>query len=138
MYAGVGTVVFSAGVEGVLTLLDERLPLFAGISLNVHDDGFSTGNVDFEVNHEVSLSNVFTGPRGTIYLYAKYSKPKFVTCKWPFGVKGKCLVIKTVKVTKDIWRSPALFQLKDVLLELPANQFEVVILSGQDPVYYTP
>ena len=138
MYAGVGTVVFSAGVEGVLTLLDERLPLFAGIALNVHDDGFSTGNVDFEVNHEVSLSNVFTGPQGTIYLYAKYSKPRLVTCKWPFGIKGKCLVIKEVKVTKDIWRSPALFQLKDVLLELPAHQFEVVILSGQDPVYYTP
>ena len=33
MHAGVGTVVFSAGVKGVLTLLDERLPLFVGGTL---------------------------------------------------------------------------------------------------------
>ena len=139
MHAGVGTVVFSAGVEGMLTLLDERLPLFVGGTyLTVHDDGFSSGNVDFEVNQGATLSNVFTGPQGTISLYAKYSKPKLVTCTWPFGIKGKCLVIKSVKVSTDIWRSPALFKLNDILLEAPVNQFEVVIMSGQDPVYYTP
>jgi hypothetical protein len=141
MYAGVGTVVFSAGIEGVLTLLDERLPLFAGIYLDMYDGGLTSGHVDFVIKQGVTLSNVFSGPQGTIYLYAKYSKPKFVTCKWPFGIKGKCLVIRTVKVTKDIWRSPKLFQLKDVLLDVPippTNQFEVVIMNGQDPVYYTP
>ena len=138
MHAGVGTVVFSAGVKGVLTLLDERLPLFVGGTyLTVHDDGFSSGNVDFEVNQGATLSNVFTGPQGTLYLYAKYSKPKLVTCTWPFGIKGKCLVIKSVEVTKDIWRSPALFKLNDILLEFPANEFEVVIINGQEPTYYT-
>ena len=78
---------------------------------------FTSDNVDFEVNQGATLSNVFTGPQGTLYLYAKYSKPKLVTCTWPFGIKGKCLVIKSVEVTKDIWRSPALFKLNDILLE---------------------
>jgi hypothetical protein len=138
MHAGVGTVVFSAGVKGVLTLLDERLPLFVGGTyLTVHDDGFSSGNVDFEVNQGATLSNVFTGPQGTLYLYAKYSKPKLVTCTWPFGIKGKCLVIKSVEVTKDIWRSPALFKLNDILLEAALNKFEVVIIGGAEPTYYT-
>jgi hypothetical protein len=137
MFAGVGNRLFSAGVEGVLTLLDERLTLFSGTEIEVLDLGFGTGPAEFVITQGQKITNVFTGPRGALNLFAKYSVPKLVTCSWGF-FKGKCIKTRTIKATKNIWRSPALFTLKDVLYEDKDVQFDVVVMQGQPPMYFVP
>jgi hypothetical protein len=137
IYAGVGNRLFSAGVEGVLTLLDERVVLFGGTEIEVVDDGFQSGIAEFVIVQGFKMSNEFTGPRGAINLYAKYSVPGFKSCSWGF-VKGVCPTILTLKATKNIWRSKALFKFTDVLLHVQGAQLDVVVMQGRDPAYYVP
>ncbi len=134
--AGVGSPLFSAGVEGVLTLLDERLEFFIGTRIFEHDLGFSSGNAEFIIIQGETLSNVFTGPQGAINLFAKYTVPKVVTCSWGF-IKGKCIKAKTIKATKNIWRSPALFRFDDILYDSRDVLLDVVVLDGKEPMYFT-
>jgi len=137
LYAGVGTPLFSAGVEGVLTLLEEKLEFFVGTTIDVLHDGFSADPAEFAIIQSETLTNVFTGPQGALNLYAKYSVPVIATCKWGF-VKVPCPKVKILKATYNIWRSPALFKLDDVLLDNPSLLFDVVVLHDGTPHYFVP
>jgi len=137
MFAGVGTKVFAVGVEGVLTLLDERIVYFIGTEIEVIDDGFASGDVEFMVTQLQKLSNIFTGPQGKLNLFAKYTVPAVRTCKWKW-IKFKCIKLATIKATKNIYSTPALFRREDILFEDPFAQLDVVIASGQLPAYFTP
>lgn len=137
MFAGVGTVVFSVGVEGVLVLLDERLVYFIGTEIEVIDDGFTSGDVEFMITQLQKLSNIFTGPQGKLNLFAKYSVPAIRTCNWGF-VKVPCLKLATIKAIMNIYSTPALFRREDILFEDPFAQLDVVIANGQQPAYFIP
>ncbi len=137
MYAGVGTKVFAVGVEGVLTLLDERIVYFIGTEIEVIDDGFTSGDVEFVVTQLQKLSNIFTGPQGKLNLFAKYTVPAVRTCKWKW-VKFKCIKLATIKATKNIYSTPALFRREDVLFEDPFAEIDVVIANGKSPAYFIP
>ena len=137
MFAGVGTKVFSVGVEGVVTLLEEKLVYFIGTEIEVFDDGFSSGNVEFIITQLQKLSNIFTGPIGKLNLFAKYSVPKVKTCKWKF-IKVPCIKLSTIKATKNIYSTPALFRREDILFEDPFAELDVVIVNGQQPAYFVP
>lgn len=136
-FAGVGIKgVFVAGVEGILTLLDERLVFFVGVDIDVITDGYDNdnGDVEFIITQLFELSNVFTGPQGHINLFAEYVAPKVKTCKWGF-VRFKCITLSTIRATKNLYSTPALFRRRDVLLEFPWEAIDVVIVDGQ-PAYY--
>ena len=137
MFAGVGTKVFAVGVEGVLTLLDERIVYFIGTEIEVIDDGFGSGDVEFIVTQLQKLSNIFTGPQGKLNLFAKYTVPAVRTCKWKF-IKFKCIKLATIKATKNIYSTPALFRREDILFEDPFAQLDVVIANGKPPAYFVP
>jgi len=144
MFAGVGTSIFSVGVEGVLTLLEEKIVYFIGTEIEVIEDGFdnASGDVEFIVTQLQVLSNIFTGPQGNINLFAKYTVPKIKTCnvstfwgtvKIPCGTKWK-----TIKATKNIYSTPALFRREDILFEDPFAVLDVVIANGKPPAYFVP
>lgn len=138
MFAGVGTKVFSVGVEGVVVLLDERLVYFIGTEIEVIDDGFgSSDDVEFIITQLQKLSNIFTGPQGKLNLFAKYSVPAVRTCKLGF-VNVKCIKLATIKATRNIYKTPALFRREDILFDDPFAQLDVVIVSGQPPAYFVP
>ena len=137
MFAGVGTRVFAFGVEGVVILLEEKIVYFIGTEIEVIDDGFSSGDVEFMITQLQKLSNIFTGPVGKLNLFAKYTVPKIKTCKWGF-VKFKCIKLGTIKATKNIYTTPALFRREDILFEDPFAELDVVIISGQPPAYFAP
>jgi hypothetical protein len=137
MFAGVGTRIFSVGVEGVLTLLEEKLVYFIGTEIEVFRDGFSDGDVEFIVTQGQKLSNIFTGPKGKLNLFAKYSVPMIKTCKWKF-IKIKCIKLGTIKATKNIYTTPALFRREDILVDDPFVELDVVIVDGQPPAYFVP
>lgn len=135
--AGVGTPLFSAGVEGVLTLLDERLTYFNGVVIELVDSGFTSGIAEFVITRGQQLINDFTGPKGALNLFAKYTVPVFKTCNWGF-IKGLCPGTATLKATKEIWSSKALFHLKDILLEDNNVQLDVVVVQQGKPAYFEP
>lgn len=137
MFAGVGTKVFSVGVEGVLTLLDERIVYFIGTEIETIDDGFTTGDVEFMVTQLQKLSNIFTGPQGKLNLFAKYTVPVVRTCRWNF-INVNCIKLATIKATKNIYTTPALFRREDILFEDPFAQLDVVIANSQQPAYFVP
>lgn len=138
VFAGIGLKgIFVAGVEGILALLDERIVFFIGVDIDVIDDGFVSNDVEFLVTQLLELSNVFTGPQGHLNMFVKYTAPKIKTCKWKF-IKFKCIKLGTIKVTKNLYSTPALFRRKDVLLEYPFSELDVVIVNGQPPAYFVP
>lgn len=137
MFAGVGTKVFSVGVEGVVTLLEEKLVYFIGTEIEVIDDGFESQNVEFVITQLQKLSNIFTGPVGKLNLYAKYTVPQVKTCKWKF-IKVNCIVLGTIKATMNIYTTPALFRREDILFEDPFAELNVVIPNGLPPAYFVP
>jgi hypothetical protein len=135
--AGVGTPLFSAGVEGVLTLLDERLTYFNGVVIELVSSGVGSGIAEFVITRGQQLINDFTGPKGALNLFAKYTVPAFKKCSWGF-FKGLCPGTATLKATKEIWSSKALFHLKDILLEDSDVQLDVVVVQQGTPVYFKP
>lgn len=137
IFAGVGTTVFAVGVEGVVTLLEEKIVYFIGTEIEVFDDGFSSGDVEFMITQLQKLSNIFTGPIGKMNLFAKYTVPQVKTCKWGF-VKFICIKLGTIKATKNIYSTPALFRREDILFEDPFAELDVVLVSGQLPAYFIP
>jgi hypothetical protein len=137
MFAGVGTKVFAVGVEGVVTLLEEKIVYFIGTEIEVIDDGFESHNVQFMITQLQKLSNIFTGPVGKLNLFAKYTVPQVKTCKWKF-ITVKCVILGTIKATKNIYTTPALFRREDILFEDPFAELNVVILDGQLPAYFIP
>jgi hypothetical protein len=53
-------------------------------------------------------------------------------------VNVKCIKLATIKATKNIYSTPALFRREDILFEDPFAQLDVVIVSGQPPAYFVP
>ena len=125
------------GVEGALTLLDERIVYFIGTDIEVIDDGYSSGDVEFIITPGQKLSNVFTGPQGALNLFVKYPTFKWSTCKVGI-IKYKCIKFDRVKRILNLYTTPALFQREDVLFENPFAQLDVVKLSGEPTAYYSP
>lgn len=138
VFAGVGNRLYSAGVEGVLQFFDEQMIFTAGTAIAVRDDGFSSGDVAFEIQQGLAVRNVFNGPQGLINLYAKYSEPRVVSCSWGFA-KFKCVRFKERKKTYNLWRTPRAFVLDDVLWDNYGDnqRLGVVILQGGEPLYFT-
>ena len=125
------------GVEGVLTLVDERVVFFIGTDIDVIDDGYTSGNVEFTITPGMKLSNIFTGPQGSLNLFVKYPTFKWTTCKVGL-IKYKCIKYDREKRTLNLYSTPALFQREDVWFEYPFAQLDVVKLSGQPTAYFTP
>ncbi|MCB1998920.1 MAG: hypothetical protein KDG57_24090, partial [Rhodoferax sp.] len=138
VFAGVGNRLYSAGVEGVLQFFDEQMIFSAGTAIAVRDDGFSSGDVAFEIQQGLAVRNVFKGPQGLINLYAMYSEPRVVSCSWGFA-RFKCIRFKERKKTYNLWRTPRAFVLDDVLWDNYDDQqrLGVVILQGGEPLYFT-
>ncbi|MEX1033124.1 MAG: hypothetical protein WDZ30_07165 [Cellvibrionaceae bacterium] len=136
LYAGVGRGPFIAGVEGVLSLLDERIVFFNGVEIEMIEPVSVASPIEFVIRQGPKITNEFTGPLGKLNLFAKYSVPTIKTCKaGPF--KFPCPGFKSIKATKNIWKSKALFQLKDVLLDNDNLALDVIIIDGEEPAYYS-
>ena len=134
LIGGFGTPAYGAGVEGVVTLFEEKIVYFIGTEIEVIDDGSSSGDVEFIITQLQKLSNIITGPVGKVNLFAQYSVPQL--CGLIALAKGKCKLLKTIRVTKNIYTTPALFRREDILFEDPFLELDVVIPNGQPPAYF--
>lgn len=137
IYAGVGNPLFAVGVEGILELFDERVIIAGGADIEVVNDGYVGGIAELIITEDLKITNVFTGPIGVLNLFARYTVPGFRTCSWGFFT-GICPTLKTIKAIKNIWRSKALFRFSDVLYEEPNDVLDMIMIQGEEPVYFEP
>lgn len=139
VYAAVGSKVggFAAGIEGVLSLLDEKINFGNDVDIAVIEHAEANSPVEFTITQGPKITNVFTGPQGKINLFAVYSVPAIGKCKVG-PIKIPCPVFKKIKVTQNLWSSKSLFEFEDVLYQADNLQLDVVIPPGQQPVYFKP
>lgn len=133
---GVGIKGITAGVEGVLILLEEAIVFFFGTEIEVIDDGYASNNVEFVILPQLKVSNIFTGPQGELNLFVKYATFKWTTCKVGV-VKYKCIKIGERKHTLNLYTTPALFQREDVLIEDSFPNLDVVKIPGKPTAYFS-
>lgn len=134
-YAGVGgeSLGFIAGIEGILSLLKEQVEFFNGVTVTMHQASYPS---EFTIEQGPKITNIFTGPQGFINLFVKYSIPTIKKCKVG-PVKIPCPGFKTIKATKNLYKTKALFQKTDILYQKKSLNLDVVIPQDADPIYYT-
>ncbi|MFK8083886.1 MAG: hypothetical protein AB8B97_26685 [Granulosicoccus sp.] len=139
MYAALGSrrLPITAGVEGVLRLLDGRFTLFNGVDIAVRDKPVATDPVEFVITQGPKGTLSFTGPQGKINLFVRYVVPSIESCDLGI-IKVPCPGLASVKATKNIYSSPALFRFSDVLFEDPGLQLSVVLRDNEDPLFFQP
>jgi hypothetical protein len=138
MYGGFGSRrAIIAGVEGRLSLLSEALEFFYGIDIDLVNDGAGASPAEFVISQGPIITNTFTGPQGSINLFAEFPVIRFKKCKVGF-IKIPCPKIIRVKVKKNLYTSPAAFEFVDILYEDPSLLLDVVLQDGEDPVYFVP
>ena len=103
--AGVGFGAFTVGIEGQLTLLQEKFITIAGATIHVVNDGFNGDPAEFVIRNGLQGINEISGADGKISLFAEYTVPSVRRCSWGF-FKGYCPTIKSIKVPYDLakWR----------------------------------
>lgn len=84
---GVGVSGYSAGVEADLWLVTETLKNSVTASLDMREDSAGEYIVALDGNLHEKIYNYFRGPNGKLYLYAKYTVPRY--CK-SFGKRYIC------------------------------------------------
>jgi len=84
---GVGVVGYSAGVEADLWLVTETLKNSVTASLDMQEDSEGAYIVSLDGHLKEKIYNYFRGPNGKLYLYARYTVPRY--CK-SFGVRYIC------------------------------------------------
>ena len=125
------------GVEGVLSLFDERIVLANTARIEVVENQDSADPVELVIEQGPKITNYFTGTRGKINLFAEFTVPVIKKCKIGL-IKIPCPGFKKLKVVKNLWSSPALFELNDVLYDDPQLQLGVVLFEGEEPQYFVP
>jgi len=105
---GVGALGYSAGAGADLTIVKEDFKTTASGEMKFVGDGVEITDIEGSLNE--NISNVLTGPKGKVYLYAKYRKVKWCK-KWyiwyPCGTKKvtkhkKLANFKTKRVKKTL------------------------------------
>jgi hypothetical protein len=130
---------FSAGVEGALTLVEEKFVVSDAVIVVLHDAGFTSGIAEFVITRTQKMVNELTGAKGQVSVFVEYSVPTVKKCSWGFFT-GLCPGIAKIKAKKDIpgWGWKALFRKIDVIFEQNGMQLDVVVVPGVPPAYYSP
>jgi hypothetical protein len=136
-HAGVGTPLFSAGVEGVLTLVKDKFAVFGGAEIELVRNGTPNGAVEFVITRGVKISNEIAAGDGALNLYAKYTVPGLKDCNWG-PIKGKCPGAVSYKATKKLWGFKSPLRREDVVYEDNDIELDVVLIPNRRAEYYVP
>lgn len=113
--AAVTVGIADVGVEGVLTLVQEKFDIIASATVNVHDERHTDGTSEIVIVPRLRAVNEITGPQGAINAFISVEVPTVKRCSWGF-VKGFCPGLATVKYPYNLesWQS---FVKRDTLLD---------------------
>lgn len=121
------------GVEGVVTLVEEKFRLIGGASINVLDDRHSDGSSEIVYVPRMQAINELTGARGSLGVFVSVEVPTVKTCKWKF-IKVPCPGLKTIKYPYTLAQWSA-FEKTDTLFD-EQQLISVVTLPNGSVGYY--
>jgi hypothetical protein len=88
--------VADVGVEGVITLVEEKFQGIYSATINVLDERHSDGTSEIVIVPRLRLVNEITGARGALGVFVKVEVPTVKKCSW--GVfTGLCPGLKSIK-----------------------------------------
>lgn len=125
--AAVTVGVADVGVEGALTLVEEKFKIRSGASINVLDDLSEIVYVP-----RMQLINELIGAKGALSVFVKVSVPTVKECSWGI-IKGVCPGLKTVKFPYTLAQYTA-FKKTDILFD-ESRPISVVTLPDGSPKY---
>ena len=134
--AKVDLVFAGAGVEGVLTLLEEKFNIVAGASINVRDNLHTNGTTsEIVIVPRLRVINELTGAKGAINVFATLSIPTIVQCSWGF-FPGFCPGFDEVKYPINLVSYTA-WKKVDPLLDISAT-IDIVTFGDGTVSYLQP
>jgi hypothetical protein len=131
---------FSAGIEGAITLVEEKFSVSDSSNIALYDAGFGAGPAEFVITRSQLMVNEITGLKGQVSVFVEYSVPAVKKCSWGFFT-GLCPGIAKIRAKKDIdgWGWKGLpFRKPDKILDEKSLQLDVVVKQGFPPEYYSP
>jgi len=121
------------GVEGVITLVEEKFRMISSATINVLDDRHDDGTSEIVYVPRLQAINELTGARGALGVFVSVEVPTVKKCSWGI-IKGLCPGLKTVKYPYTLGQWTA-FKKTDELLDEQAL-ISVVTLPSGDVGYY--
>lgn len=94
--ASVTVLVADVGVEGVITLVEEKFQSVYSATINVLDERHSDGTSEIVIVPRMRLVNEITGAKGALGVFVKVEVPTVKKCSWGFFT-GLCPGLKSIK-----------------------------------------
>jgi hypothetical protein len=88
--------VADVGVEGVITLVEEKFQSIYSATINVLDERHSDGTSEIVIVPRMRLVNEITGAKGTLGVFVKIEVPTVKKCSWGLFT-GVCPGLKSIK-----------------------------------------
>ncbi len=125
--AAVTVGIADVGVEGSITLVEEKFKVRSGSSINVQDDLSEIIYVP-----RLQVINELTGAKGALSVFVKVSVPTVEKCSWGI-VTGLCPGLKTLKYPYTLAQWTAFRKVDELLDE--SRPMSVVTLPDGSPRY---
>ncbi|MFT6974961.1 MAG: hypothetical protein ACJA0E_000951 [Bermanella sp.] len=133
MAASVTAFLADVGIEGVVTLLQEKINIITGASIDVQDNRHSNGTSEIVITPRMRVINEFSLPSGAINVFVSLEVPTVVECSWGFFT-GICPGTSTLKYPYNIVSLNS-FKKTDVLFDKSAV-IDIVTLPNGFSSYY--
>jgi hypothetical protein len=131
--ASVTVGIADVGVEGVITLVEEKFRIISGASINVLDDRHADGTSEIVYVPRLQAINELTGARGALGVFVSVEVPTVKKCSWGFFT-GLCPGLKTVKYPYTLGQWAA-FLKRDTLYD-EQQLISVITLPNGSVGYY--
>jgi hypothetical protein len=131
--ASATAIIADVGVEGSLTLVEEKFEIVSSATVNVYDDRHSDGTSEIVIVPRLRAINEITGPNGAINAFVSVEVPTVRRCSWGF-IRGVCPGLATVKYPYNLesWEG---FIKRDTLLD-EETLIDVITFPDGSTAYY--
>ena len=121
------------GVEGVLTLVEEKFNIISSATINVEDGRHFDGTSEIVIVPALQVINEISGPQGAVNAFASVDIPTFRKCSWGFFT-GICPGIAELKYLYNLenWQG---FEKTDTLID-EQTLIDIVTLPDGSVNYY--
>ena len=131
--ASVTVGIADVGVEGVISLVEEKFRIISGASINVLDDRHSDGTSEIVYVPRLQAINEITGAKGSLGVFVSVQVPTVKKCSWGI-ITGLCPGLKSIKYPYTLGQWSA-FQKTDTLLD-EQDLISVITLPNGSVGYY--
>ncbi|MFT5400030.1 MAG: hypothetical protein ACI8XW_002836, partial [Gammaproteobacteria bacterium] len=122
------------GAEAAMTLVEERIELGLGSTVQVINNGFTGGVSEVEYQSGLTINNVLKGANGNVKAYVGVFYPTMVRCSWGIFGRGYCPGTDSIRYYKELAKWSG-WEKTDPLLT-HTQLIDVITLEGPDHLVY--